>query len=469
MSTKNYIKIKNLSKSFGDVEVLKNINLEVEEGEFFSLLGPSGCGKTTLLRILAGFEYPSEGEVFFDDANVTSLPPNLRPSNMVFQNYAIFPHINVQRNIEFGLRKENLSKAEMGERVENALKMVQLEGYENRYSNQLSGGQRQRIALARALVKQPKVLLLDEPLGALDKKLREEMQIELRNLQKSLGITFIFVTHDQEEAMTMSDRIAVMDEGNILQVSPPREIYHNPKNKFVSQFIGNINIRPTYIDNFDIRYESFGEKSQLFALSLFYKKLTDPIEIGFVAAATSNYKPLNLSTANVIGAEIEIRKKIETFFSALKNLTLIFNGSIINSKEKFSADEIKLRTLGLREGETIGESRPLQGQSPYLINAGIDYNSDLKNLQVGIYYNVQGKTLEFVGNGFYPDVYTMPFQSLNFNLIKNLKKNRSITFKISNLLDDDKESFFQSYKAEDKYFKFRNPGRSFSLGYSISF
>ena len=136
MSTKNYIKIKNLSKSFGDVEVLKNINLEVEEGEFFSLLGPSGCGKTTLLRILAGFEYPSEGEVFFDDANVTSLPPNLRPSNMVFQNYAIFPHINVQRNIEFGLRKENLSKAEMGERVENALKMVQLEGYENRYSNQ---------------------------------------------------------------------------------------------------------------------------------------------------------------------------------------------------------------------------------------------------------------------------------------------------------------------------------------------
>ncbi len=242
MSTKNYIKIKNLSKSFGDVKVLKNINLEVEEGEFFSLLGPSGCGKTTLLRILAGFEYPSEGEVFFDDSNVTSLTPNLRPSNMVFQNYAIFPHINVQRNIEFGLRKENLSKDEMRERVENALKMVQLEGYENRYSNQLSGGQRQRIALARALVKQPKVLLLDEPLGALDKKLREEMQIELRNLQKSLGITFIFVTHDQEEAMTMSDRIAVMDEGNILQVSPPREIYHNPKNKFVSQFIGNINI-----------------------------------------------------------------------------------------------------------------------------------------------------------------------------------------------------------------------------------
>ena len=263
MSIKNYIKIKNLSKSFGDVEVLKNINLEVEEGEFFSLLGPSGCGKTTLLRILAGFEYPSKGEVFFDDANVTSLPPNLRPSNMVFQNYAIFPHINVQRNIEFGLRKENLSKDEMQQRVSNALKMVQLEGYENRYSNQLSGGQRQRIALARALVKQPKVLLLDEPLGALDKKLREEMQIELRNLQKSLGITFIFVTHDQEEAMTMSDRIAVMDEGNILQVSPPKEIYHNPKNKFVSQFIGNINILDADLknvsnENLSIEADCFG-------------------------------------------------------------------------------------------------------------------------------------------------------------------------------------------------------------------
>ena len=172
MSIKNYIKIKNLSKSFGDVEVLKNINLEVEEGEFFSLLGPSGCGKTTLLRILAGFEYPSEGEVFFDDANVTSLPPNLRPSNMVFQNYAIFPHINVQRNIEFGLRKEKISSEEMNQRVSDALKMVKLEGYENRFSNQLSGGQRQRVALARALVKRPKVLLLDEPLGALDKKLR---------------------------------------------------------------------------------------------------------------------------------------------------------------------------------------------------------------------------------------------------------------------------------------------------------
>ena len=266
MSIKNYIKIKNLSKSFGDVEVLKNINLEVEEGEFFSLLGPSGCGKTTLLRILAGFEYPSEGEVFFDDANVTSLPPNLRPSNMVFQNYAIFPHINVQRNIEFGLRKENLSKDEMQQRVENALKMVQLEGYENRYSNQLSGGQRQRIALARALVKQPKVLLLDEPLGALDKKLRDEMQIELRNLQKAVGITFVFVTHDQGESISMSDRVAVMNDGQIQQISDPHDLYYNPQNIFVSDFIGTTNFLSSSTgasngEEIMVKIESIGEFS----------------------------------------------------------------------------------------------------------------------------------------------------------------------------------------------------------------
>ena len=247
MSDKEFIKIQNVSKNFEDVVAVDNINVDIARGEFFSLLGPSGCGKTTLLRILAGFEYPSSGSVFIDNLDVTDITPNLRPTNMVFQNYAIFPHINVKRNIEFGLRKEKLSKNELDERVQNALKMVQLEGYEDRFSNQLSGGQRQRIALARALVKQPKVLLLDEPLGALDKKLREEMQLELRNLQRSVGITFIFVTHDQEEAMTMSDRVAVMNKGKILQISPPRDLYDNPKNLFVGDFIGQINFLDTQI------------------------------------------------------------------------------------------------------------------------------------------------------------------------------------------------------------------------------
>ena len=247
MSDKEFIKIKNVSKNFEDVVAVDNINVDIARGEFFSLLGPSGCGKTTLLRILAGFEYPSSGSVFIDNLDVTDITPNLRPTNMVFQNYAIFPHINVKRNIEFGLRKEKLSKDELNERVQNALKMVQLEGYEDRFSNQLSGGQRQRIALARALVKQPKVLLLDEPLGALDKKLREEMKIWIKELQKKLKITTVYVTHDQSEALTMSDRIAVMDKGKISQIGTSTDIYERPKNKFVADFIGISNFLPLKI------------------------------------------------------------------------------------------------------------------------------------------------------------------------------------------------------------------------------
>ena len=280
MIKNNYIKLRNISKKFNEVTAVDSLDLDIQEGEFFSLLGPSGCGKTTLLRILAGFEYPTTGSVFIDDSEVTNQTPNLRPSNMVFQNYAIFPHINVQRNIEFGLRKEKLSKQELDLRVKESLKMVQLEGYEERFSNQLSGGQRQRVALARALVKRPKVLLLDEPLGALDKKLREEMQIELRNLQKDLGITFIFVTHDQEEAMTMSDRVAVMNEGKILQISPPKELYNNPVNKFVSEFIGNINLlesKKITQNNQDLSLDILGIGKQDFKKNNFNSILSDNI------------------------------------------------------------------------------------------------------------------------------------------------------------------------------------------------
>ena len=280
MVQNNFIKLRNISKKFNEVTAVDSLDLDIQEGEFFSLLGPSGCGKTTLLRILAGFEYPTTGNVYIDDIDVTDQTPNLRPSNMVFQNYAIFPHINVQRNIEFGLRKEKLSKKELNLRVKESLKMVQLEGYEERFSNQLSGGQRQRVALARALVKRPKVLLLDEPLGALDKKLREEMQIELRNLQKDLGITFIFVTHDQEEAMTMSDRVAVMNEGRILQISPPKELYNKPINKFVSEFIGNINLLETSIvdqNDKDLTLEILGIGKQNFKKNNFNSILSENI------------------------------------------------------------------------------------------------------------------------------------------------------------------------------------------------
>jgi spermidine/putrescine ABC transporter ATP-binding subunit len=215
--------------------------LEVQRGEFFSLLGPSGCGKTTLLRMLAGFEAPSEGEIYIDDQAMSAIPAYRRPVNMVFQNYAIFPHLDVGANIAFGLRKSGLSKAEISVKVDEMLDLIKLPGYAGRGSTELSGGERQRISLARALIKRPKVLLLDEPLGALDKKLREQMQLELRDLQKSVGITFVFVTHDQEEALTMSDRIAVMSEGRVLQVESPTGLYERPNSRFVANFIGNMN------------------------------------------------------------------------------------------------------------------------------------------------------------------------------------------------------------------------------------
>ena len=262
--SENFIDIKNISRHFGSVKAVDNVSFSIKQGEFFSLLGPSGCGKTTLLRLLAGFESANQGEVFIDGTDVTTMPPNLRPTNMVFQNYAIFPHINVKKNIEFGMRKEKLSKQDLDNRVEEVLSLVKLEGYEERFSNQLSGGQRQRIALARALIKRPKVLLLDEPLGALDKKLRDEMQIELRNLQKAVGITFVFVTHDQGESISMSDRVAVMNEGKIQQISDPHDLYYNPQNIFVSDFIGTTNFLSSSTgncsgENINVKIESIGE------------------------------------------------------------------------------------------------------------------------------------------------------------------------------------------------------------------
>jgi len=242
MSTNDaFIRLTNVSKHFGSVVAVDNINITISRGEFFSLLGASGCGKTTLLRMLAGFESPTLGEIYIDDAPMSEMAPHNRPTNMVFQNYAIFPHLDVRGNIAFGLRADKLDKVEANRRVDAALELVKLEGFGDRKSTELSGGQRQRVALARALIKRPKVLLLDEPLGALDKKLREEMQIELRALQQSLGITFIFVTHDQEEAMTLSDRIAVMSAGNALQIGSPKALYNRPVSVEVADFIGKMN------------------------------------------------------------------------------------------------------------------------------------------------------------------------------------------------------------------------------------
>ena len=244
------ITIQNVEKHYGSVTALDGVSIEIEAGEFFSLLGPSGCGKTTLLRIISGFDNPSVGTVFIGGADMTDVPPNERPTNMVFQSYAIFPHLNVADNVGYGLKKQKLPKEEIYRRVDDALKLVDLEGYGPRESHALSGGQRQRVALARALIMKPKVLLLDEPLSALDKKLRETMQSELRKLQRTVGITFVLVTHDQEEALTMSDRIAVMFNGRIAQLDSPEGLYRRPISRRVASFIGVMNFIPaTVIEN----------------------------------------------------------------------------------------------------------------------------------------------------------------------------------------------------------------------------
>ena len=244
------ITIQNVEKHYGSVTALDGVSIKIEAGEFFSLLGPSGCGKTTLLRIISGFDNPSVGTVFIGGADMTDVPPNERPTNMVFQSYAIFPHLNVADNVGYGLKKQKLPKEEIGRRVDDALKLVDLEGYGPRESHALSGGQRQRVALARALIMKPKVLLLDEPLSALDKKLRETMQSELRKLQRTVGITFVLVTHDQEEALTMSDRIAVMFDGRIAQLDSPEGLYRRPISRRVASFIGVMNFIPaTVIEN----------------------------------------------------------------------------------------------------------------------------------------------------------------------------------------------------------------------------
>lgn len=236
-----FIQIKGLSKQFDDFSAVDNVDLNIYKGELFTILGGSGCGKSTLLRMLAGFETPNAGQIIIDGIDMANIPAYDRPINMMFQSYAVFPHMTVEQNISYGLKKDNLAKAEIASRVKDMLELVQLSELAKRKPNQLSVGQRQRVALARALIKQPKVLLLDEPLAALDKKLREQTQFELMNLQYELGITFVVVTHDQEEAMTLSSRVAVMDAGKFVQIGTPSQVYESPSNRFVADFFGTIN------------------------------------------------------------------------------------------------------------------------------------------------------------------------------------------------------------------------------------
>lgn len=249
------VELKDISKTYDDNVVLDKFNLTIRKNEFLTLLGPSGCGKTTTLKIIAGFEFADEGKVLFEGKDISHIPPNERHVNTVFQKYALFPHMNVYENIAFGLKIKKISKEVIDEKVKEMLKLVALSGYEKRTIDSLSGGQQQRVAIARALVNEPKVLLLDEPLGALDLKLRQEMQIELKRIQQKLGITFIFVTHDQEEALTMSDTIVVMNKGKIQQMGTPVDIYNEPKNAFVAKFIGESNvIDGVMLDDYRVKF-----------------------------------------------------------------------------------------------------------------------------------------------------------------------------------------------------------------------
>ena len=259
MHTKEIISLKDITVSFDGEKVLDGLNLNISDGEFVTLLGPSGCGKTTTLRIIGGFVFPDSGNVFFDGKDMTDLPAHKRQVNTIFQRYALFPHLNVEDNVAFGMRVQRKDKAEIRETVDHMLKLVNLVGFNKRRIDTLSGGQQQRVAIARALANNPRVLLLDEPLAALDLKLRKDMQVELKNIQKSLGITFIYVTHDQEEALSMSDTVVVMDNGKIQQIGTPQDIYNEPQNAFVADFIGESNILDGIMHE-DYLVEFFGRK-----------------------------------------------------------------------------------------------------------------------------------------------------------------------------------------------------------------
>ncbi len=264
------ISIRNVCKSFGRVQAVRDVSLEIHQGEFFSLLGASGSGKTTLLRMIAGFEPVTSGHIVIDGQRSEDMPPHLRPVNMVFQNYAIFPHLNVRDNIAYGLRRLGIARPRQAAMVDEMLDLIALPSYGDRRANQLSGGQMQRVALARALILKPKVLLLDEPLGALDKQLRDQMQLELRSLQQKLGITFVLVTHDQEEALTLSDRVAVMAEGRVVQVDTPAGLYDTPRNRLVAGFVGNMNF-------FDGTVRRTGAEALLDVEGLGRMPLNDPV------------------------------------------------------------------------------------------------------------------------------------------------------------------------------------------------
>ena len=332
------LKVNNLSKSFGKVKAVREVTFEATEGKVLSLLGPSGCGKTTTLRCIAGFENPDRGEIYLDNRKITSIPPEKRGIGMVFQNYALWPHMTVYGNLAFGLQIRKVPKPEIDKRIKKVLSMVQLEGYENRYPRQMSGGQQQRIAMARALVFEPEIMLLDEPLSNLDAQLREEMRFEFTELQKKLGITAVYVTHDQAEALVISDKIVILNQGEIVQSGSPKEIYSNPKNKFVAGFIAVT----SFING---RIDSFTEEK---------KKVIVKTDDGLVIHGFNNSFDIGQKVS--VAMRMNVIKFIHDENRGDKNTVNIFKGKIIQSSYLGNIIDYKIR-MGKWEIRTNAEAK----------------------------------------------------------------------------------------------------------------
>lgn len=362
------LQLRQIRKSFDNTEVLKGIDLEVAQGEFITLLGASGCGKTTTLRIIAGLELPDAGQVILEGQDITNREPNKRDVNTVFQNYALFPHMNVSDNVGYGLKIRKVPKAEIAERVEQALRLVQLEGYGKRMPDQLSGGQKQRIAIARAVINEPKVLLLDEPLGALDLKLRRQMQLELKRLQKQLGITFIYITHDQEEAINMSDTIAVMNHGRFEQIGTPDEIYNHPKTSYVATFVGNANILKGVVkepaDNKDHQITIITESGEVQVLPVLEENMPQPGETVRIAVRSENIR-FEETVKNIQGnlqekenecAEKNAHEGTQKHMDNTNSTGNIYGLTAIVTEKTFAGGQLRV-VLKTTEGQEIIASR----------------------------------------------------------------------------------------------------------------
>lgn len=335
--SKTIVSLMNVDKLYGDNHVVKNMNMNIAEGEFLTLLGPSGCGKTTTLRMISGFEMPSSGTIKVQGERVDKKEPYQRDVNTVFQNYALFPNMNVYDNVAYGLRVKKVPKNEIKERVLEALKMVQLEGFEKRRITQMSGGQKQRVAIARAIINRPKVLLLDEPLGALDLKLRKQMQIELKRLQKKLRITFVYVTHDQEEALTMSDRIAIINQGRIEQLAAPKDIYEHPKTKFVASFIGETNLLDAMVLSIDGDKAVIGTEVGKATVMIDPKK---KIKVSDGVAVSIRPENMKFSKTPVEGFSIKGVVKEQIFVGNLIKMMITLNDGTEIRINRFDADDL---------------------------------------------------------------------------------------------------------------------------------